>query len=110
LTDSVTLFTYFYIATVSVFGFGALFFALRLTRITGLFRGWVLIIVASAFIMLQAIVAFVELVVFLPESKLAMVIELAGVPFFTFTSFGIATSIVLFSAMYDLFRAFKRQK
>ncbi len=60
--------------------------------------------------MLQAIVAFVELVVFLPESKLAMVIELAGVPFFTFTSFGIATSIVLFSAMYDLFRAFKRQK
>jgi hypothetical protein len=90
---------------------GAVYFAYRLTRITGAFRGWVLMIAAVVLITFQSTSSILTLALFFPESQLESLIQSIGTGTFIVSSLiGMLVSITLFLAMFELFRTFNRVK
>ena len=87
----------------------AVVYAYRLTKITGAFRGWLLMILAVVLITVQGTSSIVTLVLFFPEAQLESLISSVGTAaLFQGAIIGIALSASLFGAMFELYRTFKR--
>jgi hypothetical protein len=107
--DPVILYVYAYVVGELVLDTLAVFFAYRLTKITGSFRGWILVIIAVALFTFQNLVSLVETVLFFPVAQLLQLIQSIGTASFIFSSaLGMALSLTLFLAMFELYRTFKR--
>ena len=88
---------------------GAVYFAYRLTKITGAFRGWILMIIAVALITVQGTTSILTLILLFPESQLEALITSIGTPaLIEGAVVGVAVSLSLFGAMFELYRTFKR--
>ncbi|MCS4537474.1 MAG: hypothetical protein HYY67_01270 [Thaumarchaeota archaeon] len=81
---------------------GAVYFAYRLTKITGTFRAWLMVIFALVLMTVRRITA--------------LMIEIGSLPAFAGTTafidrivLPLAISVLLLLAMYDLTRTFRRQ-
>lgn len=87
----------------------AVIYAYRLTKITGAFRGWLLMILAVVLITLQGSSSIVTLIVFFPEAQLESLISSVGtVALVQGAIIGVAISASLFGAMFELYRTFKK--
>ncbi len=101
-------FTLVYVVAVAFLGAGSVYYAVRLSKVTGIFRGWTLIIISSVLVLVQGTAGFVELIVLLPEKNIDLVFQLAREPLFTFASVSIILSFTLLVAMLDLYRTFAK--
>jgi hypothetical protein len=109
LASDVVLFIYFYTLLELLLDIGAVYFAVRLARVTGAFRGWILMIAAVVLATLSVSSSVITLVVFFPESSLESLVNQFGAGSIVEGSvFGIGTSLFLFLAMFELYRTFKR--
>jgi hypothetical protein len=87
----------------------AVFYAYRLTKLTGSFRGWILMILALVLITVQGTSSIVSLIVFFPEAQLESLVSTVGTAaIIQGAVIGIAVSGSLFGAMFELYRTFKR--
>ncbi len=87
----------------------AVVYAYRLTKITGAFRGWVLMILAVVLITVQGTSSIITLIVFFPEAQLESLIATVGTAaLIQGAIIGVAVSACLFGAMFELFRTFRR--
>src|SRR3989475_10333769 len=76
--DPIVLPTLYFIAVLElIFQAGVVFYALKVTRITGSFRAWTLIIVAFSLLTIQSVVGLV-LTLSLPTDRIASLISSAG--------------------------------
>jgi hypothetical protein len=111
MTSALILYVYAYTLAEVLLDIGAVYFSYRLTKLTGAFRGWVLMIFTVILIAVQGVGSLVSQIALFPESQLEQLILSIGIGFIVYSSvLGLATSIVLFSAMYELFRTFTRVK
>lgn len=102
-------FVYLYTLLELVLDIGAVLFAYRLTRITGAFRGWILMIAALVLITVQSTSSILTLALFFPEAQLdALVASIGTDALVRGAVVGIALSAALFGAMLELFRTFER--
>jgi hypothetical protein len=87
----------------------AVVYAYRLTKITGTFRGWLLMILAVVLITVQGSASIVSLILFFPESQLESLIASVGTgALIQGAIIGVALSASLFGAMFELYRTFKK--
>lgn len=87
----------------------AVVYAYRLTKITGAFRGWILMILAVVLITIQGSSSIVTLILFFPEAQLESLISSVGTgALIQGAIIGVAISASLFGAMFELYRTFKR--
>jgi hypothetical protein len=103
------MYVYSYVLIELVLDFAAVLYAYRLTRITGTFKGWVLMIIAVALIAIQGSTSLVETILFFPEAQLEQLINSFGATtIVTGSVLGLAVSLSLFLAMFERFRTFRR--
>lgn len=87
----------------------AVIYAYRLTKITGAFRGWLLMILAVVLITVQGTSSIVTLILFFPEAQLESLISSIGTAaLIQGAIIGVALSASLFGAMFELYRTFRR--
>jgi hypothetical protein len=109
LTSTVVLFIYGYTLLELILDIGAVYFAVKLARVTGAFRGWILMILAVVLTTLSVSSSVISLIVFFPESALeGLVNQFGSASIVEGSVFGIGTSLFLFLAMFELYRTFKR--
>jgi uncharacterized membrane protein YedE/YeeE len=109
MTNDVVLFIYAYTLLELLLDIGAVYFAVKLARVTGAFRGWLLMIGAVVLTTLSVSSSVISLIVFFPESALESLVNQFGAGTIVEGSvFGIGTSLFLFLAMFELYRTFKR--
>jgi len=109
LASGVVLFIYFYTILELLLDIGAVYFAVRLARVTGAFRGWILMILAVVLTTLSVSSSVISTIVFVPASNLEALVNQFGAGTIVEGSvFGIGTSLFLFLAMFELYRTFKR--
>jgi hypothetical protein len=109
MVSSIILYVYAYTAVELLLDIGAVYFAVKLARVTGAFRGWVLMIAAVVLITLQTSSSVLSLILFFPESQLESLINSVGNAAIVQGSiFGIGVSLTLFLAMLELYRTFRR--
>lgn len=102
-------FVYSYTLLELALDMGAVYFAYRLTRITGAFRGWILMILALVLITVQSTSSILTLALFFPEAQLVSLIASIGTTaLIRGAVIGIAVSAALFGSMVELFATFKR--
>jgi hypothetical protein len=88
---------------------GAVYYAVRLSKITGLFRGWILLIAALIVISFSGLISLVEYVFLFPASQLeALLSQLGTITFFTLSAIVMSATVLLFLSMVELFRTFKK--
>src|SRR5438552_3929907 len=109
MTDPIILYLYTYVIIDLLRDIGAVIYAYRLTKITGAFRGWVLVIVAIAVFTLQNFISIIETMVFFPAEQLTKLIQSIGIGSFVFSSIlAMSLSLCLFFAMFELYKTFKK--
>lgn len=87
----------------------AVIYAYRLTKLTGAFRGWVLMILAVVLITVQGTSSVLSLLIFFPEAELEALIASIGTGVLVEGAVvGVGVSLCLFGAMFELYRTFKR--
>jgi hypothetical protein len=109
LVSESVLIIYAYTILELALDIGAVIYAYRLTKITGAFRGWLLMILAVVLITFQSSSSILTLAFFFPESQLESLINSVGIAALAEGAVvGIAVSLSLFGAMFELFKTFKR--
>ena len=100
---------YSYSGTVSSLIVAASFYCYRLTRITGAFRAWTLMIAALAVLAFGVLASFVRLVAFESPAQVERTVQQAGAMGFAFQgAYGLTLSALLFLAMFELYGMFRR--
>jgi hypothetical protein len=100
---------YTYIIAYLALDVAAVYYAIKLSKITGLFRGWLLMIAALILISVSGLISLVEYVFVFPASQLeALVSQLGIITFFASSGIGMSVTILLFLSMFELFRTFKK--
>ena len=108
VSEAVTI-IYAYTLLELALDIAAVIYAYRLTKITGAFRGWILMILAVVLITLQGTSSILTLAFFFPESQLESLINSVGFAALAQGAvIGVAVSLSLFGAMFELYRTFKR--
>lgn len=110
MLDPVVIPTLYFLAIFQlVLQAGVFIYAYRVTKITGSFRAWTLIIVAFAILTIQnAVGILLELT--LPSSQISSLIESVGVETtFLSISVNLAASLALFLGFFGLFKRFQAQ-
>jgi hypothetical protein len=103
------LFEYAFIIAYFGLDVGAVYYALKLGKITGLFRGWLFMIAALILISVSGLISLVEYVFVFPGSQLEALVQQWGtITFFASSGIGIGVAILLFLSMFELFRTFKK--
>ena len=109
MTSAIVLFIYAYTLLELLLDIGAVYFAVKLARVTGAFRGWILMIIAVVLTTLSVSSSVISLIIFFPESALeSLVNQFGSGTIVEGSAFGIGTSLFLFLAMLELYRTFKR--
>jgi hypothetical protein len=78
LTSLIILFEYAFIIAYSGLDVGAVYYALKLGKITGLFRGWLFMIAALILISVSGLISLVEYVFVFPGSQLEALVQQWG--------------------------------
>jgi len=111
MTSALVLYVYSYTLIELLLDIGAVYFAYRLTRLTGTFRGWVLMIIVVVLIATQNVGSLIAQLILLTPTQLEQLILNIGVGFIIYSSvIGLLTAIVLFLAFWELYRTFARVK
>jgi hypothetical protein len=109
LTSAIIDFVYAYVIAYVALDVGAVYYALKLSKITGLFRGWLLMIAALILISISGLISLVEYVLVFPVTQLeAIVSQLGIISFLASSGIGISATILMFLSMFELFRTFKK--
>lgn len=64
MTDLLLYYTYFYVTLETLFFVGAAVYCVRLTRITGAFRAWLLLIAALGLLAFLVLASYVKMILF----------------------------------------------
>jgi hypothetical protein len=106
--DSTLAFVYFYSVAFPILAGGALYYAVRLTRIAGTFKGWILMIVFVVVFSIQALSSLMGVMAVFQPSVIEQYIQQRGVSTFISTSsYNIVLAAILFTAMFSMFRTFR---
>lgn len=89
---------------------GAAIYCFRLTKLTGAFRAWTLLIVAMALVAIANTVQYLNVVLFYSAAKIEAIVSASPLGFIANTAYGLAVAGLLFFAMLELFKTFKRLK
>jgi hypothetical protein len=110
MLDPIVIPTLYFIAIFQlILQAGVFYFAFRVTKLTGSFRAWTLIIAAFALLTIGNVVSLV-LTLSLPSDQIANLIQSAGTTtIIVSSSINIAASISLFLGMFGLVKRFKSQ-
>ncbi len=85
------------------------YYAYRVTKVTGSFRAWTLIIAAFAILTVRNVVSLI-LTLTLPSDQVSSLIESVGVTTTILSSaINVAASVVLFLGMFGLVKRFESQ-
>lgn len=88
---------------------GAAFYCFRLTRFTGAFRAWTFLISAMVLLAMGSTVSYVNMVFFYSSAQMdALVNRSTSIAFIATSAYGLGVSALLFLAMFELFKTFKR--
>lgn len=108
---AVTVFIYAYVALLAFFDVGAFYFTYRIMKVVGAFRGWVIFLVFVVAFAAQGAVAFgisVALAIFNP-TLMDKYLSTANVSnLLTTGTYNLILGGLLFAAMFDLYRVFKK--
>jgi hypothetical protein len=110
MLDPFILPTLYFITTVElIFQVGVVFYAYKVSRITGSFRAWTMIIAAWTIITVQSIIGLV-LTFTLPTDQLANLISSIGETTAILTSMvNVAAGLLLFLGVFGLAKRFQNQ-
>lgn len=110
MLDPLVIPTLYFVAVVQlILQAGVFFYAYRVTRITGSFKAWTLIIAAFAILTIQNAVGII-LELTLPSSQIGTLIESVGVlTTFVSLSINLTASAALFLGFFGLFKRFQAQ-
>ncbi len=110
MADPVVLPTLYFIAVVEVVLQALIFlYAYRVSRITGSFRAWTLIVVGFAILAIQNVVGLVTTLT-LPSAEINALIDSTGAATIILsTSVNLAAAFVLFFGFYGLVKKFQNQ-
>jgi hypothetical protein len=108
--DPVVLPTLYFISVFQlILQAGVVFYAYRVTKMTGSFRAWTLIIAAFTILTIRNVVSLV-LSLSLPADQLSALIDSVGVVTLVLTSaVNIAAGVALFVGMFGLAKRFENQ-
>lgn len=100
---------YFITAVEVIFRIGVVFYAFKVSRITGSFRAWTMIIIAWSIVTVQSIVSLV-LTLSLPTDQLATLIGSIGETTTLLSSMvNVVAGVLLFLGVFGLARRFENQ-
>src|SRR5690348_14076430 len=110
MLDPIVLPTLYFIAVVElIFQAGVVFYAYKVTRITGSFRAWTMIIAAFSLLTVQSVVGLV-LTLSLPTDQLASLISSVGETTTLLSSMITAVAgALLFLGVFGLAKRFENQ-
>ena len=110
MLDPVVLPTLYFISVFQlILQAGVVFYAYRVTKLTGSFRAWTLIIAAFTLLTLRNVVSLF-LSLSLPSDQLALLIESIGVvTLIASSAVNIAAGVALFLGMFGLAKRFENQ-
>jgi len=110
MVDTVVISTLYFISVFQlILQAGAVFYAYRVTRLTGSFRAWTLIIAAFTLLTVRNVVSLL-LSLSLPADQLTALIDSVGVVTMILSSaVNIAAGVALFLGMLGLVKRFENQ-
>jgi hypothetical protein len=110
MVDTVVLSTLYFISVFQlILQAGVVFYAYRVTKMTGSFRAWTLIIAAFTILTIRNVVSLI-LSLSLPAEQLSALIDSVGVLTLVLTSaVNIAAGVALFLGMFGLAKRFENQ-
>jgi len=110
MADTVVISTLYFISVVQlILQAGVVFYAYRVTKLTGSFRAWTLIIVAFTILTIRNVVSLF-LSLSLPAAELNALIDSVGVVTIILSSaVNIAAGVALFLGMFGLVKRFENQ-
>ena len=110
MVDTVVISTLYFISVFQlILQAGVVFYAYRVTKLTGSFRAWTLIIVAFIILTVRNMVSLF-LSLSLPADQLASLIDSVGVVTLIATSaVNVAAGVALFLGMFGLAKRFENQ-
>jgi len=110
MADPVVISTLYFISVFQlILQAGVVFYAYRVTKLTGSFRAWTLIIVAFTLLTIRNVVSLI-LSLSLPADQLTALINSVGVVTLILSSaVNIAAGIALFLGMFGLVKRFESQ-
>jgi hypothetical protein len=104
--DPTLAFVYFYSLVFPILAGGALYYAVRLTRVAGSFRGWILIIVFLIVFAFQAISSLVGVVAFFHPDLIEQYLQ-KDPSFVSTGAYNTVLAAILFAAMSSIYRTFR---
>ena len=104
--DPALVFVYFYSIVFPVLAGGALYYAVRLTRIAGSFRGWILMIVFLVVFAFQALSSLLGVVAIFNPNLVEQYLQ-GNASFVTTSAYNILLGAILIAAMSSIYRTFK---
>src|SRR5213083_965242 len=110
MVDTVVISTLYFISVFQlILQAGVVFYAYRVTKLTGSFRAWTLIIAAFTLLTVRNVVSLV-LSLSLPADQVSSLVESVGVTTTILSSaINVAASIALFLGMFGLVKRFQSQ-
>ena len=110
MVDTVVISTLYFISVFQlILQAGVVFYAYRVTKLTGSFRAWTLIIAAFTLLTIRNVVSL-SLSLSLPADQLAALIDSVGpVTLILSSAVNIAAGIALFLGMFGLVKRFENQ-
>ena len=106
--DSTLAFVYFYSIVFPILAGGALYYAVRLTRIAGSFRGWMVMIVFVVVFAIQALSSLMGVFAVFQPDLIEQYVQQRGVASFISTSsYNVVLAALLFTAMFSMYRTFR---
>jgi hypothetical protein len=98
-------FVYFYSIVFPILSGGALYYAVRLTRIAGSFRGWILMIVFLAVFAFQALSSLLGVVAIFHPNLVQQYVQ-QNASFVTTSAYNTLLAAILLAAMSSIYRTF----
>jgi hypothetical protein len=102
---------YLYVFLLAFFDIGAFYYTYRITKVVGVFRGWILMLVFVVVFAAEGVVAFgvsAALAIFNPSLLNTYLQGPAASSQLGTGSYNVIIAALLFSAMFELHRTFKR--
>jgi hypothetical protein len=106
-----TGFFYLYVILLAFFDVGAFYYTYRITKVVGVFRGWVLMLVFVVIFATEGVVAFgasAALAIFDPAELNTYLQGSSGSSILGTGLYQLILAALLFSSMFELYRVFKR--
>jgi hypothetical protein len=99
-------FVYFYSIAFPLLAGGALYYSIRLTRIAGSFRGWILIIVFLAVFAFQALSSLLGVVAIFNPGLVEQYLQ-KNASFVSTSAYNTVLAAIMFAAMSSIYRTFR---